>query len=140
MKTTYGGVVISPQGKVHLRKPSGTPGLTLWTFAKGKPEPGETMETTALREVREETGIEARIVKKIPGEFSGNESLSEFFLMTPLHDHGVFDGETEAVVWATRTEAEELISLTAKDRRRTRDLELLDQAYALFYCLPTPTR
>ncbi len=139
MKIAYGGVVINQEGKVLLRKPWGTPGLTLWTFAKGKPEPGETMEATALREVLEETGIEARVLKRIPGEYVGNESQSEYFLMAPVRDHGKFDQETEAVVWATRAEAEELISLTAKDARRVRDLQLLDEAYALFNCLPGPT-
>ena len=33
-----------------------------WTLPKGTPAVGETVEETALREVREETGIEARIV------------------------------------------------------------------------------
>jgi diadenosine hexaphosphate hydrolase (ATP-forming) len=32
------------------------------TLAKGKMEPGETVEQTALREIREETGIEGKIV------------------------------------------------------------------------------
>lgn len=32
-----------------------------WTLPKGKQEAGETVEETALREIREETGIEGRI-------------------------------------------------------------------------------
>ncbi|NPV52120.1 MAG: NUDIX hydrolase [Firmicutes bacterium] len=36
-----------------------------WVLPKGKVEPGETHEEAALREVREETGIEAAIVSKI---------------------------------------------------------------------------
>ncbi|GAC42980.1 NUDIX hydrolase [Paenibacillus popilliae] len=35
------------------------------SLAKGKMEPGETIEQTALREIREETGIEGRIVGKL---------------------------------------------------------------------------
>lgn len=34
----------------------------LWALPKGTPEPRETIEETALREVREETGLETTIV------------------------------------------------------------------------------
>lgn len=33
----------------------------LWALPKGTPEPGETLEQTALREVREETGLAVEI-------------------------------------------------------------------------------
>lgn len=36
-----------------------------WTLPKGKQEPGETVEKTALREIREETGIDGRIVSRL---------------------------------------------------------------------------
>ena len=32
-----------------------------WSLAKGTPDPGETMEQTALREVREETGLQVEL-------------------------------------------------------------------------------
>ncbi len=34
-----------------------------WSFPKGKLEEGETFEGAALREVREETGMECRLVR-----------------------------------------------------------------------------
>ena len=34
-----------------------------WSFPKGKLEDGETVEEAALREVREETGLECRIIR-----------------------------------------------------------------------------
>src|SRR6185436_9217066 len=37
-----------------------------WSFPKGKADPGETIEQTALREVREETGINCRIIRALP--------------------------------------------------------------------------
>lgn len=37
----------------------------LWALPKGTPEPGETLEETALREVSEETGLGAEIVGEV---------------------------------------------------------------------------
>ena len=36
-----------------------------WTLPKGTPNPDETIEETALREVAEETGLEVRIVAPV---------------------------------------------------------------------------
>ena len=58
MKQAYGGVVIDLAGQVLLREPAKRSRRPAgWTFAKGKPAPGETPEETALREVLEETGL-----------------------------------------------------------------------------------
>lgn len=37
----------------------------IWTLPKGTPAPDETREQTALREVREETGLDTRIVGEV---------------------------------------------------------------------------
>lgn len=53
-----GGVVIKDKKEVLLIKnPS-----NIWTFPKGHIEKGETKEQTALREVKEETNIDAEII------------------------------------------------------------------------------
>src|SRR5207244_13605724 len=37
----------------------------VWGLPKGTPNPGESLEQTAVREVSEETGLEVRLVDKI---------------------------------------------------------------------------
>lgn len=51
-----GGIVRNAEGQILMIFRRG-----LWDFPKGKAEQGETIEETAVREVLEETGIEARI-------------------------------------------------------------------------------
>jgi len=132
MKRAYGGVLINDAGRVLLRKPRGLHKTRVWTFAKGKPEDGETGEETALREVFEETGVRARIVRRVPIPPEELQNLDEYFLMEPLEETGRFDDETTAIVWATRDEADELISMTEDPTRRMRDLKILRFAYETF--------
>jgi len=132
VKKAYGGVVIDAAGRVLLREPTDHYKGHVWTFAKGKPEPGESPEQTALREVFEETGVRAAIVLKIPGVFDGSTTSNEYFLMSPIEDSGHYDGETLRTIWATREEARELLLLTTKPRRRRRDLRVLKLAFSLF--------
>jgi 8-oxo-dGTP pyrophosphatase MutT (NUDIX family) len=62
---------ISAGGVVYRRKDGRVEILGIedrfghFTLPKGKMEPGETVEETALREIREETGISGRIIDRI---------------------------------------------------------------------------
>ncbi len=74
----------------------------LWALPKGTPEPGETLEETALREVSEETGLGVEIVDEV-GQVAYSFTLQRervrvskvvhHYLMEPrsgdvsLHDH-----------------------------------------------------
>ena len=59
-------------GGIVIDNETGTPRVLLvhrpsyddWSFPKGKLDPGETVEEAALREVREETGLECRIIRE----------------------------------------------------------------------------
>lgn len=50
-------VVHTADGQVLLMERADAPGL--WQSVTGSQDPGETLEQTAIREVREETGLEA---------------------------------------------------------------------------------
>ena len=64
---------INAAGGIVIDKETGTPRVLLvhrpsyddWSFPKGKLEPDETIEEAAMREVREETGLECRIIRKL---------------------------------------------------------------------------
>lgn len=59
-----GGIVFNKQGKVLLINNAAMrdPSKSYWGFPKGHLEPGETSRQAAVREVKEETGIEAEII------------------------------------------------------------------------------
>jgi 8-oxo-dGTP pyrophosphatase MutT (NUDIX family) len=66
MRSTHGGGVVfkltSEGPRYLLVEASGTRGR--WVFPKGRVEDGETGADTALREVGEEAGVRARLVRR----------------------------------------------------------------------------
>ncbi len=89
-----------------------------WTLPKGTPIPGESLEETALREVREETGLVVRIISPLDAikytfvqRGTRIHKTVHYFMMEPMggglenHDH-----EFEEVRWVAFDEAPELLS------------------------------
>ena len=124
----YGGVLIRPEGEVLLREPANHFDGYVWTFAKGKPDKGETPETTALRELREETGYPARIVDLLPGVFHSGLSSNVYFMMEVAGPQGTPEWETSATRWAGFETASTLIGQSTNAKGRARDLAVLAAA------------
>jgi len=108
-----GGAVVSVRdGRPHVALIA-TRGRTRWGLPKGAVGEGETTEAAALREVREETGLEAEIVKlldTIEYFFRAGETLVhkrvDFYLM--LHTGGELQpqlSEVDDVEWVELSEA-----------------------------------
>lgn len=131
----YGGVLINDRGLVQLREPAGHFGQYVWTFAKGRPDRGETPEKTALREVLEETGQGASIIALIPSVFAGTTTSTVFFLMAPLGSAGPLSDETQNVRWVDEKTARKLIRKTETAAGRERDLAVLAAAFAAWRAL-----
>jgi diadenosine hexaphosphate hydrolase (ATP-forming) len=80
MEAVQAGGIIVWRDRVVLRR-------TLrgeWVFPKGWVDPGETVEQTAIREVREETGVQAEIVSTAGTaayEADGERRNVAYFLM-----------------------------------------------------------
>jgi 8-oxo-dGTP pyrophosphatase MutT (NUDIX family) len=109
-------------------------GSLAWGLAKGLVEPGETPDQTALREVREETGLEVKIRKPL-GDITywyvwGNERVHKrvtFFLMEVLGgDVSVHDREMEEVRWFPLSEALRLASYRSEQEVLSRAADALD--------------
>lgn len=103
---------------VHRRTPR------LWALPKGTPDSGETIEETALRETREETGMEVAIERQlrsiryffVRGTTRFHKTV-HFFLMRPvggsLDDH---DAEFDEVRWV---DVEEALAILNHDTERS---------------------
>jgi 8-oxo-dGTP pyrophosphatase MutT (NUDIX family) len=126
---SYGGFVVNDEGKVLLREPTNHFDGYHWTFAKGGADPNESPEEAALREVREETGVEAEIIGELPGSFRGGTSEVKMFLMRPLKDHGDYHWETQDVRWVDPQEAQELVKHNTNPIGLVRDLQILDAGW-----------
>ena len=109
-----------------MRRPRGDFDGYVWTFPKGRPEPGETPELAALREVKEETGYSAKVIKELSGSFEGGTSVAKYFLMEPIGRPTSFDNkETSEIKWATLDEATTLVGMTTNKIGKERDLSVL---------------
>lgn len=128
MKQAYGGVLINDQGQILLRRVANNFAGYRWSFAKGTPDPGESPEETALREVREETGYACEIIVQLPGTFVGGLTENTFFLMRPIGEPGPFCWETSEIRWVDPGEAPALIAQTTNKTGRLRDLAILAAA------------
>ncbi|MEO8207539.1 MAG: NUDIX hydrolase [Chloroflexota bacterium] len=122
--TSAGGIVISaaedgrPSLVVGLRRRDGDRRRGTWTLPKGTPDPGETIEQTALREVEEETGLQVRILEPLPSisyVFVQNGSriskTVHYWLMEPVGgDLSLHDREFERVRWVPFDEVAEVLT------------------------------
>ena len=60
-KTTT-AIIPYPDNQILLIKRNTPPFVGFWALPGGRMDPGETVEQTIIREVKEETGLEARIL------------------------------------------------------------------------------
>ena len=123
-----GAVIAMRDGAPHVALIA-TRSRTRWGLPKGAVTDGETSQAAALREVREETGIEARIVRPLPTieyNFRAGDTLVfkrvDFYLMEYVA------GELEPQL--SEVDDVEWVELTAALRRASFDSErkLLESA------------
>lgn len=138
---SFGGVVVrSTNGRheVALIRTKNMKGKEVWTLPKGTAEEGETREETALREVLEETGIEAAILEPlqditywfvVAAERSRFRKTVSYYLMKAIGgDPSRHDDEVEEVRFVPVDEAARWATY-ASDRKVLKRLTELTQTW-----------
>lgn len=136
-ETSSGGIIYRRKDnslEVALTSRTTQTGKRVWCLPKGWVEKGETLEETAQREVREETGLRGQVIEKL-GDihywfYSRDEKcrISKtvyFFLLKFLEgDVKGHDFEVDEVRWIPVEEAEDILSFkTERDiMRKARDM------------------
>ncbi len=108
-----------------------------WSLAKGTPDPGESLEQTALREVREETGLEVELsgsLGSIEYWFADRDSdvryhkTVHFYLMLPTGgDTAQHDPEFDVVEWFPVNDALEAMAYDNEAGVLRRALAVIEQ-------------
>jgi 8-oxo-dGTP pyrophosphatase MutT (NUDIX family) len=112
--------------------------ILTWTLPKGTPNPGETREQTAIREVAEETGLEVQITDVLDSiEYwfirrgTRIHKTVHYYLMEPiggdLSDH---DHEFDQVRWVRFDEAPDLLTFETERALVARAAEVVDPTAA----------
>ena len=106
-----------------------------WSLAKGTPDAGETLEETALREVREETGLDVELqapIKSIDYWFADRagdvryHKTVHFYLMVPVGgDTSLHDPEFDVVEWFSSERALEVLQYPNEAQVLRQALELI---------------
>ncbi|MFL5818455.1 MAG: NUDIX hydrolase [Conexibacter sp.] len=129
-----GGVVVrGDEAIVIVPTRRGAQGQRVLALPKGHVDPGETPDQTALREVREETGVEAEMVEKLGDvryfyQRSGKRIFKRvtFYLFSyrsgSLEDH---DDEVEEARWMPLGEAIEALSYDGEREMAERALSAI---------------
>jgi ADP-ribose pyrophosphatase YjhB (NUDIX family) len=112
-----GGVVLNERHEVAIVRQRDRKRRLRWTLPKGRIDAGESAERAALREVYEETGLRARILRPLLLH-EGARHFTYYYEMALDSDDGVHDRETKEVRFVAVWKAARLV-------RGKRDLAVL---------------
>ncbi|MEU7643274.1 (deoxy)nucleoside triphosphate pyrophosphohydrolase [Streptomyces huasconensis] len=116
------GAALYDDGRLLAARRSAPPELAGgWELPGGKVEPGERCEDALVRELREELGVEAEVVERVPGQWP----LAKGYVLrvwtarlrsgdpAPLQDHDELRWLTPDQVWSVEWLAADVPAVTA---------------------------
>jgi ADP-ribose pyrophosphatase YjhB (NUDIX family) len=62
---TATAIILFPENKIVLIKRNTPPFIGYWALPGGRAEPGEVQEETVVREVKEETGLKVKVIRRV---------------------------------------------------------------------------
>jgi len=134
--TSAGGVVVRRTGARLEVLLCGREMPPIWALPKGTPNPGETVEETALREVEEETGVAVEVERRIghveysfhrPGDGAWCDKVVHYFLMWPVGgDTSRHDAEFDRVEWVEADRARRQLTYANEARLVEKALSLAE--------------
>jgi len=137
--TSAGGVILAepvPESRIALVARRSARGSLQWTLPKGTQEEGETLTETALREAREESGLEVALIGELATidywfvwapEQTRYHKFVHYFLMRAIGgDLSLHDDEMEEAGWFTLEEAREMMAFANERRLLDRIPEVLN--------------
>lgn len=132
--SSSGGVIADAEGRILLLKRADE---RIWCLPKGTQEPGETLAKTAVREIREETGLIVKLLGPLltirysyfwpPGAVNYDKSVA-YFLAEPVAGRLQLESGFDEARWVTRAEALRLLHWKNDRNVVTRAFEVLEAA------------
>ena len=132
------GCVIAEDGRYLLVREAKRSARGRFALPAGKLEPGETLQEAAMRECREETGLEMRLERLLglyhcPGTSEGFAVLNVVFAAAVVGGEATISAEHPELRWCSRAD---LAELSVGGLLRGRHVERAIDAHAAGIALP----
>ncbi len=102
-----GAIIFDASGRLLLVRRGNEPSRGLWCEPSGRCEPGEAAAEACVRETREETGLDVRVVRAAGSVRIGNYVIDDF-VCEIVGGTAIAGDDADELRWVTRAELAQL--------------------------------